>query len=325
MLTKNFICQGQLIQAPLAGYSCSAMRRLAWRFGGVAACCTEMLPATTFNQARPIKKRYRHIDQDEGQLWVQLSATTEDSLARATAEVSTWSGVSAIDLNCGCPKTKIRKKHCGSKLLANSKKINRFMQVMRQNTDLPVLIKIRVDADSGDQYNKDVALAAEDGGASVITVHGRHWTHDYDRQVSYEDIKMIKQTVSIPVIGNGDVSDVASAKKMLALSGCDAVMIARAAVGQPWLFAQISAELAGKKFNSPSLDEIGELLICHVQGLIPLVGETVALLQARKLAHYYHRHDNDNLLIQSVVKCNSIGDFIKCIKCYFSDRYMIHI
>ncbi len=284
----------KLIQAPLAGYSCAPFRVLAEQWGKPDFCCTEMLSAHHIFSGARQKQRYRFKSPDEGKLCVQLAGDEAHILAYAAQQAVSW-GADYIDLNCGCPQPKIRKKNFGSRLLSNSEHLYALVSALKTAVDVPVLVKIRVDAVSGDRYNHDVAQAIESAGADALTVHGRHWTHDYDIPVSYHDIAVIKESVKIPVIGNGDITDTASAQKMFSETGCDAVMIARASVGQPWLFEQIHQELQGNAFIPPTLTEIGEIFLSHVRGLIELENEKSALLQSRSLGKYYARNYFDRI------------------------------
>ena len=171
---------------------------------------------------------------------------------------------------------------------------------------------------SGDAYNKDVAQAIEAAGADAVTVHGRHWTEDYDVGVSYRDIAQIKDLLKIPVIGNGDVHDTASAKKMFSETGCDAIMISRTSVGQPWIFEKIYQELQGNMYFPPSLMEIGDIFLEHVEGLIALEDEKVALLQSRNLAKYYARnHFDSKVFLEKINQIHTYDELNKLVKNYF--------
>jgi tRNA-dihydrouridine synthase B len=295
----------KLIQAPLAGFSCAPFRKLAHQWGQPDFCCSEMLSAKHIASGSIQRKRYYYKDPAEGPLCIQLAANDPNDLAIALDAVLQW-GPDMIDLNCGCPQPKIRKKRYGSQLLADSAKLGQLIKTMKSLTPIPVLVKIRVDNRSGDDYNQSVAAAVQEAGADAITVHGRHWTEDYDVPVSYRDIAAIKQAVSLPVIGNGDVFDTASARRMFEETGCDALMIGRASVGQPWIFDQIACELENKSYATPDLDEIGRIFLAHVQGLMGLEGEKIALLQSRKLLKYYTR---DLVDIHSINHAESFGSF----------------
>lgn len=307
----------KLIQAPLAGYSCAAMRALTWLWGGIDYCCSEMISAKHLASAKYIEPRYHRIFAGEGPLCIQLSGDKPAELAIAATKATNW-GASLIDLNCGCPMPKIRKKNCGSKLLANSKHLTSLIRAIKSSTHLPVTIKIRVDSHSGDAFNRDVAHAAEDSGASAIIVHGRHWSENYETAVSYDDIAMIKHNVTIPVIANGDITDADSARRMFSMTDCDAIMVARACVGRPWLFAEINAALAKKSFKPPQAVEIGQLAIQHLSGLMQLQSETQTLLQARKLVKYYARAYHTTSLQAQVMQATNYQELCNYIQQHFA-------
>lgn len=304
----------KLIQAPLAGYSCAPFRVLVEQWGKPDFCCSEMLSAHHIFSGARQRKRYQYKSPEEGKLCVQLAGDEPHILAYAAQQAVSW-GADLIDLNCGCPQPKIRKKNFGSRLLENSQHLYDLVSALKTAVNVPILVKIRVDADSGDSYNKEAALAIEAAGANALTVHGRHWTHDYDIPVSYHDIAVIKDTVKIPVIGNGDIIDTTSAKKMFSETACDAIMIARASVGQPWLFEKIHQELQGNIFTPPSLEEIGEIFLTHVRGLIELEGEKVALLQTRKLGKYYARDYFDRIaFLQAMGQVKTYHDLTRIVE-----------
>ena len=271
----------KLIQAPLAGYSCAAFRVLAEQWGKPDFCYSEMLSAQHIASGARLRKRYVYKAPQEGRLCVQLAGDHAETLINAAQQAITW-GANLIDLNCGCPQPKIRRKNLGSRLLDNSEHLYELVSRLRATIDVPLLVKIRIS-----QHNHTIAQAIQAAGADAITVHGRHWTQDYTTPVNYAAIAEIKAAVTIPVIGNGDVCDTASAKRMFDETGCDAVMIARASVGQPWLFEKIYQELQGNHYEAPTLTAIGNIFLAHVRGLIELEGEKIALLQSRKLGKYY--------------------------------------
>lgn len=307
----------KLIQAPLAGYSCAAMRVLAEQWGSPDFCCSEMLSAQHIYYNAQQRKRYHYKSPLEKQLCVQLAGDMPDILAFAAQKAVSW-GADMIDLNCGCPQPKIRKKRLGSHLLANSEHLYQLVLALKMAVNVPVLVKIRVDSHSGDSYHHDNAQAIASAGADAITVHGRHWTEAYDIPVNYNDIAQIKKAVTIPVIGNGDIRDTDSAQKMFSETGCDAVMIGRAGVGQPWLFEKIHQELQGNIYVPPSLASIGDIFLAHVFGLIELDGEKIALLQSRKLGKYYARNYlNHTHFPQEISTVSTYNNLTTIVKKYF--------
>lgn len=310
----------RLVQAPLAGYSCAPFRELAEFWGKPDFCCSEMLSAQHIYSKGMQRKRYTYKSPNEGLLCVQLAGEKPEVLAYAAQKALSW-GADLIDLNCGCPKDKIRKKSLGSRLLENPERLYTLVSAIKAAVDVPVLVKIRVDHQSGDSYNKDVAQAIESAGADAMTVHGRHWTDHYGIPVSYQDIAFIKDLVNIPVIANGDIKDTASAKKMFEETNCDALMIARASVGQPWLFEQISQELEGHIYTPPSLPEIGAVFLTHVRGLIDLDCEKIGILESRKLGKYYARNylNHSNFPIE-ISQVSTYDELKNIVNKYFGEK-----
>lgn len=313
------IFKKRLIQGPLAGYSCAPFRALATYWGQPDFCYSEMLSAQHIYSGAQQRKRYAYKSPKEDLLCVQLASDKPDELVYAAKKaVNEW-GANLIDLNCGCPQPKIRKKYLGSRLLEDSERINTLVKTLKQNISVPVIVKIRVDHQSDDGFNKEVAMAIALAGADAITVHGRHWTEDYDVPVSYKDIAQIKDLVKIPVIGNGDIHNTESARKMFSETGCDAVMISRASVGQPWLFEQIYQGLQGSSYTIPHLGKIGEIFLEHVRGLIELEGEKIAILQSRKLGKYYARHHFDTIdFLRKMNQVNNYQALHSLVREYFS-------
>ncbi len=277
-----------LIQGPLAGYSCAPFRLVTHQYGKPAFCVTEMISAKDLMHRNPKPKRYLGKNPNEGLLCYQLSGNNPEFLATASALVST-AGADLIDLNCGCPVSKIRAKQAGSKLLTTPEKIHMLVKAIKANTDAVVSIKIRVAGDVADHNDQAVINAAEQAGVDFITVHGRHWTERYNSPCRLNAIADIVNYAKVPIIANGDVENYDSLKNIFATTKCAGVMIARASVGQPWLFQQLFAQDQQLSFSSPSSAQIAEIFLEHLDGLIELESEKRAILQARKLAKYYGR------------------------------------
>ena len=308
---KHF--ESNLIQAPLAGISCAPFREMVWQFGGVAYCCTEMLSAHHIASGTDRSPRYQSRASNEKNLCWQLSGNSPDTLARA-AVYAISKKADLLDLNCGCPQPKIRKKNCGSQLLTDEKKLGQLIQSMKQDPDIPVTIKVRIDANHQEFCDVTNAQMAEQAGADAIIVHGRHWTHDYDVPAQTDAIAAIVGSVKIPVIANGDIADATSLKNMFEKTNCAGFMIARASVGQPWLFQALS----DPAFQKPSHKAIGELFLQHAKGLIALEGEKLAMLQCRKFGKYYGRTlENKMELIEKLREIVLFSDLEKCIEQFF--------
>jgi tRNA-dihydrouridine synthase B len=274
--------------------------------------CKTLLHSPEFSYQRFVRKHPK-----EGPVCFQLSANDPKELAAATQK-ATDLGADVIDLNCGCPVKKIRVKGAGSRLLADSEKLYQLTQALKQNTSVPVGIKIRVDGGSEERFNEEIIKVVNDSGIDFLVVHGRHWTEHYETPCRFDEIKFFVERVNIPVIGNGDVRCVESLKTMLA-TGCAGAMIARAGMGQPWLIAKLTAEMNGETFLTPDQKEVGALFVEHVEELAALLGEEkFAIFQARKFAKYYARSLVDkNEFCEIMNTCFSLDDLRNICARYF--------
>lgn len=307
-----------LIQGPLAGVSCAPFRRLTWRYSKPAFIYTEMISCKSIlHQSESSLRRFIKIDPAEGPVCFQLSANNPTELGEATQKM-TAQGANLIDLNCGCPVKKIRGKGAGSRLLATPSELYHLITAMKNNTHLPVSIKIRVDGGSDDTFNAEIAKVVSEAGADFLVVHGRHWTEHYETPCRYDDIQFFVDALNIPVIGNGDTACVDSLRKMFA-TGCAGVMISRAGVGQPWLIDKLIAELKQETFILPTAKEIGEMFIEHIVELAELLeSEKFAILQARKLAKYYGRQLMDKMAFcEAINHCENLSVLKNVTRIYF--------
>lgn len=318
LVIKDKIFPVNLIQAPLAGVSCAPFRRLTWEYSKPAFACTEMISSKTLLH-RPVLAQQRLIKKDpnEGPVCFQLAANDPKELAEATKRVTDY-GADLIDLNCGCPVKKIRSKGMGSSLLSNPSTLYQLIKAMKENTTLPVSVKIRVQGHIDEKMNREIATVVSDAGVDFLIVHGRHWTEHYETSCRYEQIQYFAEELKIPVIGNGDIACVDSLKKMF-LTGCAGAMIGRAGVGQPWLIGKLIAEMKAETFAIPTKKQIGKIYLEHVQGLIALMREEkFAILQARKLGKYYARGlENRAEFCDALNSCIDLGALHTLCNQYF--------
>ena len=281
-------------------------------------CSTEMISAHDLVYRHSNPKRFLQRDQDEGLLCFQLAAKDPEVLSKAV-EIVEKSGADLIDLNCGCPVQKIRKKNMGSKLLDDPESLFHLIKVMRDQTDAVLSIKIRISEDNNIEHDKAVIDAAQSAGANFIIVHGRTWKERYDVDCQYARIKVLVQYAQIPIFANGDVNDYKSLEKLYEQTGCSGVMISRASVGKPWLFAELFAVNQKKQFDQPKLPYIGSLFLEHVRGLIALQNERVGVLQSRKLAKYYaqHLHQGKHEFVLRAQQMTTLDELIHMVNEWF--------
>lgn len=266
------------------------------------------------------QRRYIEKDPAEGPTCFQLFGNDPQELAETT-KIVTDLGADLIDLNCGCPARKVRRQGAGSSLLLDAPKLYQMLLAMKQNTHLPVSVKIRVEGGSSDKFNAEIAKVVNDSGVDFLVVHGRHWNEHYETPCNYDEIRFFVEQVKIPVIGNGDIFDIASLKKMLA-TGCAGAMIARGGVGQPWLIRNLIAEMRGEEVIVPTPQEVAAVFIEHIVRLSSLLGnERCAVLHARKIAKYYARNlpsQTRKVFCIAVNACDNLPDFRDLCLRYFN-------
>lgn len=271
-----------LIQGPLAGFTCSAYRELVWDYGDVAYCTTEMLSAADLIQNKQQRKRYVHRANNEAVLAYQLAGNKAEVLSLAAKIAVEEYGADIVDLNCGCPKQKIRKKGYGSKLLEMPENLIACLTAMRKAITCPLTVKIRLTENLENNITLVQQLASV--GVDAISVHARTWQDHYGIACDWSSLAECVKAVDIPLIANGDIHSYNDLETIYEQTHAAGFMIARATTGAPWLFKQLTHQQTNIK---PSSKRIGQLLLEHVDKLILLSNERSAILQTRKLARYY--------------------------------------
>ena len=283
-----------LFLAPMAGFSDRALRRIAKDMGAEYSV-TEMISAkaVTFGDKKTFS--LARIREDEGYVGLQIFGSEPDVMGRA-AEILSNTAVpegyvlpSAIDINMGCPVAKIYNNGEGSALMRDPELIYRITKAVKENTHLPVTVKIRTGIDANHINAPECAMAAESAGAELITVHGRTRIQMYSGDVDRKTIAKVKESVHIPVIANGDITSVESACSMLNETGADGIAIGRGAVGNPFLFREILAFMNGEEYRAPTLRERVDIALWQLRLAIEDKGERVAVPESRKqIALYLH-------------------------------------
>ncbi len=234
-----------LALAPMAGITDLPFRRICKRFGA-GLMVTEMLASRAVDQGRKRTDRMAEIGHDEHPVGIQIAGSDPGYMQEA-ARWAASRGADFIDINMGCPVKKICRQVAGSALLKDEAAVARILEAVVGAVPLPVTLKIRTGWDQASKNVARVAKIAEASGIAMLTVHGRTRSQMFNGHADWEDIGLAKQSVSIPVLGNGDVVDAASAMAMLRIAGCDGVMIGRAVQGNPWVLAEVKAALLGEQ------------------------------------------------------------------------------
>lgn len=277
------------VLAPMAGVSDRAYRELCVRFGA-AYCVSEMVSskALSFNSKK--SEELMEISDLERPCGIQIFGDDPKCMADA-AKHALENKPDIIDINMGCPAPKISSNGSGSALMKNPRLCGEIVKAVTAVTDTPVTVKIRKGWDDDSVNAVEVAKICESAGAAAITVHGRTRQQYYKPPVDYGIIRAVRESVSVPVIANGDIDSAEKAKEVMDITGCDLVMIGRATLGNPWIFSQINAYLENPnvKIHTPGLEERLGVMIEHIGKMVEYKGEHMAMLQARKLVVGYFK------------------------------------
>ena len=295
-----------LCLAPLAGVSDRPFRRMAKRFGAeytvsemvsAKALCYEQKCKRPVTDARIRTARLTAVMRDEEPMAVQLFGAEAEYMAEAARllESGDYLGAcgevrpSAIDINMGCPMAKIVSNGEGSALMKEPEKAAEIVRAVVKATSLPVTVKFRSGWDAESINAVEFAKRIEDAGASLICVHGRTRAQMYAPSADWNIIRQVKETVKIPVVGNGDVFCAEDALRMYEQTGCDGIMIARGAQGNPWIFEEIRAAMDGLPYTPPTIEERLAVAKEHAEWLVEEKGERVGIAESRKhMAWYLH-------------------------------------
>ncbi len=274
-----------LILAPMAGYTDGAMRAVC-HTGGAEYAVSEMISAKALCFHDKKTPLLAHIDAREGPVALQIFGSEPEVMAEGARILENGIGGGeppfAIDINMGCPVAKIAGNGEGSALMREPKKAAAIARAVVRAVSLPVTVKIRAGYSDDCKNAVEVARRLEDVGVSAVAVHGRTRSQMYAGRADYEIIKNVKQALHIPVIGNGDVVDAASALRLKSETGCDGIMIARGAVGNPYLFREIASTLRGERVTPASFPDRIALAKEQVSLAVREKGEAVAVRELRK-------------------------------------------
>ena len=272
--------------APMAGVADKTFRELCKSFGA-AYTVSEMVSSKGITMGDRKSSELMKISDAEHPSAVQIFGN-EPEIMKNAALSALERGADIIDINMGCPAPKIVKGGSGSCLMKNPGLAGKIIKAVTDAVDIPVTVKIRTGWDSESLNAVEMAKIAEANGAAAVTVHGRTKEQMYAPPVDTDMIRKVKESVSIPVIGNGDIEDAFSAAKMYEETGCDLVMVGRGALGRPWVFQQISAYMkTGNILPEPPVSQRMLIMLKHIETLCKERGDRIGMREARKHALWY--------------------------------------
>lgn len=285
MKIGNVKFESNIFLAPMAGVTDLPFRLLCKEFG-CGLVYSEMISAKGLHYNNENTKQMLVVDDKEKPIAFQLFGSDSNILANMAKAIEKHADI--IDINMGCPAPKIVKNGEGSALMKEPKKIGEIVKSVSSSVNKPVTIKIRRGFDENYLNALEIAKVAEANGAAAIAIHGRTREQYYSGHADWEIIKQIKDNVRIPVIGNGDVDTPQKAKAMFEQTGCDAIMVGRAAQGNPWIFEQINHYLkTGELLPSPTASEKIQMTIRHAHMLVEFKGEYIGIREMRKHIAWY--------------------------------------
>ena len=298
----NVNLKNNILLAPMAGITDLPFRLIARQYG-VSYACTEMVSSKAIFYDDKKTKKLMNSEGEPRPLAIQIFGSDIEAMTYASKYVSDYADI--IDINMGCPAPKVTKNGEGSKILLDLELAEKIMKTVVQNSKVPVTLKFRKGWDNDHIVAVEIAKIAEKNGISAITIHGRTRSEFYSGKADWNIIKKVKDAVQIPVIGNGDVVDEESAKRMFEETGVDGIMIGRASLGNPWIFKRIIHYLkTGDKIPEINNKEKLETIKKHLNLLIKEKGEEVAIKEFRKHIAAYTKNMPNSSVFR--VKINSL-------------------
>jgi len=285
MKIGNIVLDVPVALAPMAGISDMPYRVICRQFG-CGLTVSEMVSAKGLLYKNEKTFAMLRIDKSERPAAIQLFGSVPDELAEA-ARITEEKGADIVDFNMGCPVPKVVNNGEGSALMKTPELAGRILKAMVKAVQIPVTVKFRAGWDEGHRNAVEIARIAEDAGVAAIAVHGRTRNQFYMGKADWEIIRQVRKAVAIPVFGNGDIFSVDDGLRMFKETGCDGLMLARGAYGNPWIFTQLRAALEGKPVPSVSIDEKLDLILKHSEALVGFKGERTAIREMRSHASAY--------------------------------------
>ena len=297
----------KVILAPMAGVTDKPFRLLCKRLGAGLAASEMTTSDPRFWTTAKSLHRMDHVGEPDP-VSVQIAGTVPAIMADA-ARYNVDHGAQLIDINMGCPAKKVCNAWAGSALMREPQLVARIVEAVVNAVDVPVTLKIRTGWDAEHRNAPEIARIAEDAGIQALAIHGRTRDQQYAGVAEYETIAAIKAMLQIPVIANGDIDSPEKAKLVLDATGCDAVMIGRAAQGRPWIFGQVAHYLAtGERLPDPSVQEVRDILLAHLEHLHAFYGEVSGVRIARKHLGWYAKDRLENIAFRAVVNQAQTAD-----------------
>ena len=309
-----------LILAPMAGITDRDFRLAIRRLGGCGLVSMEFISSEGLVRQRPSTLRMLHFVAEERPIAVQIYGSEPERMA-AAARVVEEIGADICDINMGCPANKVLKGCAGAALMADLPRAREIIRTVRAAIRLPLSVKFRVGMRDGDRAYLELARICEGEGAQAVTLHARSAQQQFSGRAAWEHIARLRGAISLPVIGNGDVGTPEDARRLMAETGCDGVMIGRASLTNPWIFRQTAALLAGEAGREATLDERHRLISWHFAAVLDREDERTALHKLRKFTGWYtHGLPDGKLLRRRLSELPTAAAVATAVEEFFAQR-----
>ncbi len=306
-----------LFLAPMAGVTDRDFRLIVRRIGGVGVVAMEFVSSQAIVNGNQKTRELMFFSAEERPLAIQIYGSDAATMAEA-ARVVEELGADVCDINMGCPANKVLKGCAGAALMGDPGLARRIVREVRRAISMPLTVKFRLGLDDGRRNYLELGRICEAEGAAAVAMHARTARQMFAGEADWSHLARLKETLSIPVIGNGDVRDPEDALRLLAETGCDGVMIGRGATRNPWLFRQIAARLGGGRFSEPTLADRRELILGHFRLVAEREPSRYALHKLRKFTGWYtHGLPHGRQLRQEINQLPNVPSFLAAVERFF--------
>ena len=314
----NVELNNNIILGPMAGFTDRPFRIICEKYNP-GLTVTEMVSSKGLFYNDEKTSLLMNTKGEKRPVAIQIFGSDTDAIKFAVEYINKNKLSEIIDINMGCPAPKVVKNGDGSKLMLDIKKVESITKAAVQNSNIPITVKIRKGWDNEHINAVEVAEAIEQAGASAITIHGRTRSEFYTGKADWNIIKQVKESVKIPVIGNGDIKTPEDAKEIFKLTNCDGIMISRASLGNPWIFEQIQEYLEGKEIRTIYNDEKLKIILEHINLETEEKGEITGIREMRKhLAFYIKGTENASEIREKINHIEVKKELENVLKEYFT-------
>jgi len=306
-----------LFLAPMAGVTDRDFRLIVRRIGGVGVVAMEFISSRAIVGGHPKVGDLMYFSPEERPLSIQIYGSDVETMARA-AEVVQRLGADICDINMGCPANKVLKGCAGAALMADLPLAEKMIAEVQRRLEIPLTVKFRLGLRDQETTYLELGRICEANGVAAVAMHPRSAKQMFRGEADWSAIARLKQELSIPVIGNGDIHEPEDALRMISETGCDGVMIGRAATKNPWIFRQIAARLSGNRVLEPSLEERRQLILGHFRMVAKREHESFALHKLRKFTGWYtHGLPHGRRLRQKINQLPDVESFLIAVEEFF--------